>query len=685
MKPAFLFLFIAIAATTPFSAAGDEVSRPQADTFQAAVPHAQRVTAWPRRHRASALPLVRPPVESSDGKSSPVPAELEPNVEGAARALASAKLSGGGAVSLFELSPDGLSAVWIEIVAGIAELFSRPVDGSLPAVQLTSGLFGIGDFGVSEFDFSPDGSTLVFTGDFVVGSGTNSLARVAVGGGAITTLNAPLVDEPVTGFLISPNGSVVLYLGLDGIHGSGRIEVHTNSIVGGIPVQLSTAGLSAHGQADVVTADFTMDSANVIYAADIVANSRIDLFASPVNGASTTALSSALGTVTWLGISPTRVVYISDDDTFAVQEVYSVLVDGTGKLKLNSVMVGNAIDLDVSPDGSLAAYRADQEVLGIVEGYTASVGVAASSVKFHDALTESRDVDSLNFTPDVTGILYRADELQPGDIELFSRPLDLSEPSTLLHDAAIGQTVGFFPGRGVPVLNRRAVYPFFSDTIDLYSVAIDGTEPFVRLNAPPVLGVSLRSGYVPFFQAAKLVAYGVGPGSGGITDKIFSTPIRNDLPEEQFNVTAGVGDLGVDNYLINSIETHGVYTQDQDTQGVLELYSAGLDSDGDGDVNATDTCKFVPNPGGAPAPFSQTLNAVDKTTFGWTVGAELTFAQGLLPLDNSYSTTTTGFLDDANSYEIAATPSPGGGIWTLVAPACAARDWGNSGRNSALP
>jgi hypothetical protein len=210
--------------------------------------------------------------------------------------------------------------------------------------------------------------------------------------------------------------------------------------------------------------------------------------------------------------------------------------------------------------------------------------------------------------------------------------------------------------------------------VELFSVPFDGSEPFVCVNEPLGSGETILNAFVPS-KATRLMAYGIGLSSAGVTKRLEVVPIRRDLAPEQVNVTAVSGADGVQGYEVSADETYAVYLQDQETSGRAELYSHELDSDGDSTVNAVDNCPFAANPGQAAVVFGQTVLAVDETTFAWSTPAEARYVRGPLAGVDVLATDDSGVLADATSYADAAIPGAGAGYYYLFALDCAGRSY----------
>jgi len=320
------------------------------------------------------------------------------------------------------------------------------------------------------------------------------------------------------------------------------------------------------------------------------------------------------------------------------------------------------------------AYLADQNTAGVNEVYTAQMLVAGSGTRLNTPMSGTQYTDTLNISPDGTTVVYEADQTIPGTYELFRVPINASAGPSTLHALAPPASAGFFQGLGTPIIGRRAVYPVFGATMDLFSVPFDGSAPFEQINDPLASGQELFNVFLPS-SARRLMAYGFGPSSGTATAKIVSVPIRSDLPTEQVNVTAAAGAEGALGYEISSDEKYAVYLQDQDTLGKPELYSRELDSDADTVVNAADNCPFIANTSQAPVVFGPTVVAVSTTTFTWGTPLDVRFVRGPLISVSTLVINLSGTLNDVTGYTEIGVPAAGSGWYYLFAYDCPGRSY----------
>ncbi len=214
--------------------------------------------------------------------------------------------------------------------------------------------------------------------------------------------------------------------------------------------------------------------------------------------------------------------------------------------RLNGPLVagGDVAEFRISPDGSRAVYRADQEIDGVHELFSVSTD-GGPSRKLNGALAPGGQVGldfvhSFRISPDGSRVIYWADQEVDELFELFSAPIDgsqapvklngplvtggdvLSTPSFLLADAFAPMTPD---GSRVFYLADQEE----DDRVELYSVPSDGSQPPVKLNGPLV------------------------PGGDVLGSLFFATAVQI-APDADW----------------------AVYLADQDTDDVIELYGVPL-------------------------------------------------------------------------------------------------------------
>lgn len=588
-----------------------------------------------------------------------------------------------GNVTAFRISPDGDTAVFIadKDTSGRFELYSVPVDGSAPPTKLSSGLpLGSGNAGVHAFEISADSASVVFLADANAGSGNDDIYSAPIDGSIGPVQLNSGAERPVTGFGITPNSALAVFFGVDTSFDTNAVEVYRSTIgIAASATQLSDVG-QGNSAGDVLAAEFSPDSARVVYAGDGGADNVFQWYSVPVAAAGPGAdiqLSASLGFVSLGAVSPdsSTFVYAGDDNAAGTMDLFSVPVAGGASLQLNATPAGaGIIALEISPDSGWVAYLADQDSAGVYEVYAARISIAASGTRLNTAMAGSQFADTLNISPDSSTVVFEADQDTPGTSELFGAPMDAGAAPTKLHGLVMPDDVGFFVDLGTPIIGGRVVYPVIGSTVDLFSVPFDGSAGFVQINAAAAPGHTLFNAFLPP-SAARLMAYGVGATAGGLTEEVYAAAIRADLPLEQINLSAAAGSLGVQDYQISADEAYGVYLQDQDTAGKVELFSKELDSDADTVINADDNCPFVVNPLQDPLIFGQTVLPVSSTTFAWGTPVDVRFVRGPLDRVDVLATDDSGTLPDALSYSDSSVPSLNAGWYYVFAVDCAGRSY----------
>ncbi|MEQ9426339.1 MAG: FG-GAP-like repeat-containing protein [Cyclobacteriaceae bacterium] len=364
-----------------------------------------------------------------------------------------------------------------------------------------------------------------------------------------------------------------------------------------------------------------------------------ELYTVPITGGSAVKLNGTLvaGGTVGVGTTPSldhfkisqnsaSVVYMADEDTDDVVELYSVPIAGGTPTKLNGGLVsgGNVIAFEISSDNNTVFYRADQDSDNVIELYSAPIGGGAST-KLNQALVGDEDVTFFRVSPDLNTIVYSITDNGAANIYSVSSG---GGSSTLLNDALLtNETINGFV---ISADNARVVYylsNFIAMTHELFSVPIGGGTT-VNLNGTLVAGgaVSLANpipispdGSTVVFAADKdtdevVELYSV-PITGGSQTKLngimasggnvfndfeiradgarvifradqdidedyelYSVPIGGGVPDKLNDALTTDGDVG--QFLVSPDGNNVVYYADQDTDQTFELYSVSSDGGG---------------------------------------------------------------------------------------------------------
>ena len=177
---------------------------------------------------------------------------------------------------------------------------------------------------------------------------------------------------------------------------------------------------------------FSPDSTRVIYRADQMTDNMFEIFSVPSTGGTATKLNGMLvanGDVSSgaLRFSPdsSRVLYLADETTDEVLEIFSVPSAGGVATKLNGMLVagGDVSAMHFSPDSSRVLYRAEETTDEVFEIFSVP-SAGGTATKLNGMLVAGGDVDfaGLQFSPDSSRVLYLADQTTDNVIEIFSVP-----------------------------------------------------------------------------------------------------------------------------------------------------------------------------------------------------------------------------------------------------------------------
>jgi len=461
-----------------------------------------------------------------------------------------------GDVSSFVISPDSSTVVYLadREQDELHELFKVSVEGGA-VTKLSGALIDGGDV-TSHYAVSPDGARVVYVADQNT-DGMNEIYCVPVTGGTVTKLNGSMTpggnvsQRYQLSFTISANSNRVVYRAdqdTDEVH-----ELYSVPITGGVAVKLNGAMTSGGDLADNYAGSFWVspDSSRVVYLADQDTDEVVELYSVAISGGTAVKLNPPLSPGQnvddreGIAIAPnsSRVVYMADQDVGNQTELYSVLIDGGDRHKMNgSLPIGGGVNsFAISPDSLRVVYRAVQDTAPITELYTSLLHTTLPR-KLSANLVEDGEVWDFWISPDGTRVVYRATQNDPSQMELFSADI-----------------------RGVPPVVQLSPSSFAGDVWDVLFTPDSATVVY-----------SLR----PCWWCTKL--YQV-PTVGGATAMLNGT------------LTSGGSVLGHD------LSQDGVmvaYRADQRVDEIVELYGVRLqpDPDSDGILEFCDVCPGVTDP-----------------------------------------------------------------------------------------
>ncbi len=400
-----------------------------------------------------------------------------------------------------KISPNGQWVVYKSSDA-FPTLFSVPTLGPRGA---TVNLGSIGFY--SSFEITPDSTHIVFSG--------NGIYSVPISGG----LPVKLTD--IVGiFQISQNGQwIVISTGYD---------LYTVSVNGGSATKINLGYISNGGKDFLISPD----GRHVVYHS--ITTDKQLLYSVPIDGhaESSIPLSTPLSSVYSEGrvlkdfivsTDSSFVLYISDQGTRGIDELYSISLSGGTPKRINGdLVVGDDVaSFDISQDSLNVVYQTLK-----YEGYTPITGLYSVSVggenftkleaNFHGFYyTNLKDDGPYKISSDSSRVIYiKGITISGYDDSLYSIPLK-GGPITKLNPSQI-EVDHFFISR-----TNRVIYSGSSDADRIYDV----------------------------------------PLAGGV-----STPLNNPI----------VKDGRIWDFAISPDGSHVVYIADQETLNKRELYSVEL-------------------------------------------------------------------------------------------------------------
>jgi len=355
--------------------------------------------------------------------------------------------NGGGAIQDFLVSPD---SAWVVFTRGDNPdaVFSVPIDGSLPAVQLSDPPSGLV---LGEFQITPDSAAVVYNM-----SGTRfqeDLFRAPIDGSASPMLLAqPAGTGRVTDFEVAPAGGQVVY------------EVGFGDQLYSTPLAGGAQTLLADPVDEVTTLRVSPDGQWLVYRAD-------RLYGVPVTGGASTPLTAGSAASDYL-ITPdsTRVVYRS--------------------ATLDSVPIGGGaptVLLDGVQFGAVFALTADgSRVVSTLSDFMSELWSVPTLGGTAVEIGQDSFFGVSSFALDPVGdrVLFDARDISPSERELWSAPVDGSQAPVRVSPEQVGQrgaSLGYLAHSG----HAFYVGDFdFPDGFQLYRAPLDASQAPAILNAP---------------------------------------------------------------------------------------------------------------------------------------------------------------------------------------------------------
>lgn len=489
----------------------------------------------------------------------------------------------------------------------VYELYSVPLQARARATRLNGPLVTSGDVGTERdgsenrsvpFEITPDGAQVVYAADQEV-NGVFELFRVPVDGGAAPVrLHPPFSPEESVqpGLRISPDGSRVLFA--TG-HFEG-VDFFSLPLTGGVPAALGPAPQFFGGR---MLFQVSSDGVWAVYGADPEEDGTQELYSVRVDGStgliqlSGPRVPGGLVSPWWFHISPDggRVVYEADQDTLGIQELYSVPIDSSAPpVKLNGQLIGGGRvawdDFRLSPDGRWVVYLADQDTDDVYELYTVPLDASAVPVRISGPLVPGGDVAQygtpvepnplFQVSPDSRRVVYIADQDADEVYELYSTAIDGSQQPVRLNAPLVD-------GGDVPPINfsfqissdgQRVAYIADQDTRDvseLYSVPIDASASPIKLSSAMEsgFGVNVPPG-LQLSRDGRTVVYLTSTGPVGRPAVLSAVPIDGSAKPRRLHQAVPFGSLA--RFEITPDGRGVVFQGALEQDGVFELFLSFL-------------------------------------------------------------------------------------------------------------
>jgi Tol biopolymer transport system component len=421
------------------------------------------------------------------------------NADGSGQIKVSGTMVSGGDVfpNNFFWSPDGSKIAYMasQDTANVFELYVVNADGS--GLVKVSGTITNPDGDVDDISWSPDSSKIVYNVDGDI-DGVYEIYVVNSDGTGRSKVSGALVAGR---FAInpkwSPDSSKIVYIADQDTNDVFELYV-VNSDGSGL---IKVSGTMMDLESDVGLSNFTWspDGSKIAYRADQDTNEVFELYVVNSDGTGRIKVSGTMDgdvdsdskSFRWSS-DGSKIVYLADQDTAGVLELYVVNSDGTGRIKVSGTMVLNGDVQNWSPtwawfpDDSKIAYTADQDTDGVDELYVVNSD-GTGRIKVSGTMVSGGNIDIIYLSSDGRKIAYLADQDTDGVNELYVVNSDgtgrIKVSGTLVSGGAVSISVWSPDG-------SKILYGADQDTVnvqELYVVNPDGSS-LVKVSGTMVSG-----------------------------------------------------------------------------------------------------------------------------------------------------------------------------------------------------
>ena len=418
-------------------------------------------------------------------------------------------------------------------------------------------------------------------------------------------LNSPVMGDETKVANIDPSSTYVAFTEQQGA----VVNLFTVLIDGtAAPMQVNAVGSTVR--------DFAISSVgSIVYIADETTNGVFDLFSRTSIGGvpgTKTTLTNIIsgGEVKFFQIAtaiPIQVVYVADQDTMGIDEIYRVPIAGGASVKLNNpiLIAGDVLDFVISSDGTKVVYRGDlvfnffndlfsatlvgaptisqlsppgnssvqpgyqisldSNFVAFIDGTTTVYGVAMDGtgrVVVSDPVQGSVQPNVSISQDAFNNVLFTQTELPSNIRQLYKSPITGGVPVQLNDHVTAGSVQSFIVRQSTVAYRAQAIGS--PSIVYLFSVDINaGVSSAIQLTS---ITVSTDIQFSP--NGTRLVYRGGA--------NVFSIPVTGPLNNEVKLNPALVSGGEVKAFIISADSQTVVYLADQDIDGVDEIYGVPL-------------------------------------------------------------------------------------------------------------
>lgn len=291
-----------------------------------------------------------------------------------------------------------------------------------------------------------------------------------------------------------------------------------------------------------------------------------------------------LGNIELFKITPdgNMVVYLADQITDGVFELFSVPVDGGTPIRLNTDLPTNGdvliseIAFRISPDSNTVLYIAEQNTNSLFELFSVPI-TGGTPTRLNDDLASGGNVIDFAINPDGSRAVYFADQNANNRNELFSVPI-MGGTVTQLTDFSEGGNA-LFTSSQIQITSDSNTIVYVADpntdaVNELFSVPITGGTP-IRLNPDLINGGDVGGDFI-LSPDGNIVVYAADQIADGFRE-IFAVPINGGTAirlNDTLPIANGGGD--VEEFAISTDGNNVIYMADQNITDMVELFAVPI-------------------------------------------------------------------------------------------------------------